>query len=281
MITRPAAARCRGLLLALCAACAPALAAPIVLAPSLAGQYQAGSGVDATFLKVDDAWHGSSVLWNEATKQYGSGQPVSSWGWGTGLWGIADWQTANHSPTAGMIQDSWSGRVAQIAWGDDAYNSAHGARWGTVDRAPLFSGAGSQDNWSSSFSGYIRITDDGLYNFSVRYDDGFFFKLHGDGSTLELSTDLLNPRDTLGFGQDLLLSAGLYAFELGAYERLEAGVVELSWSRDGGGWARVPTANLVASDAAAAVPEPATFALVAASLGLLAASRARRKRRDA
>ena len=281
MINRSTTSRCRGLLLALCVTSAPALAAPIALAPSLAGQYQAGSGVDATFLKVDDSWRGSSVLWNETTKQYGSGQPISSYGWGTGLWGIADWQTANHSPTPGMIQGSWSGRVAQIAWGDDAYNSAHGATWGTVGLAPLFSGAGSQDNWTSSFSGYIRITDDGLYNFGVRYDDGFFFKLHGAGSTLELSTDLLNPRDRLGFGQDLLLSAGLYAFELGAYERLEAGVVELSWSRDGGDWARVPTANLVASDAAAAVPEPATFALVAASLGLLAGSRARRKRRDA
>ena len=272
---------CRGLLLAAAISGAPAFASPISLAPTLAGQYQAGNGVDALFLKVDDAWHQSSVPWNEATSQYGSGAPIGGFAWGSGLWGIADWQTANHSPTAGMIQDSWSGRVSQIAWGDSMYNTLYGANWGTVDLAPLFSGGGSQDNWTSSFSGYLRITEAGVYNFSVLHDDGFFFKLHGSsGNTLELSNDFLNPRDSLGFSSNLLLSAGLYSFELGAYDRLQAGVVALSWSRDGGGWARVPTAKLVAHHAVVAVPEPGSWALMATGLLVLGTLSARRRRRS-
>lgn len=269
-----------GLLLSLAALSGPVQADPIVLAPSLAGQYQAGDGVDARFLKVDDAWQQSSVLWDDANGQYGTGVAISTFAGGTGLWGIADWQTANLSPTPGMVQGSWSGRVAQIAWGDDLYNDLYGATWGTVDLAPLFSGPSSQDNWTSSFGGYIRITEAGLYNFSVLHDDGFFFKLHGaGGSTLALSNDFLNPRDSLGFGSNLQLSAGLYSFELGAYDRLEAGVVELSWSRDGGDWTRVPTAHLVAYDAVVAVPEPGSWGLMALGLLAVGAYAARRRRR--
>lgn len=267
-----------GLLLTLALLGASAFAAPITLAPTLSGQYMAGNGVDAIFLKVDDGWQQSTVLWNQATQQYGNGVPIGNYGWGTGLWGIADWQTANANPTPGMIEASWSGRVAQISWGDADYNALYGATWGAVNLAPVFSGAGSQDNWTSSFSGYIRITEAGLYNFSVLHDDGFFFKLHGGDGTLELSNDFLNPRDRLGFSSNLLLAPGLYSFELGAYDRIEAGVVELAWSRSGGDWTLVPSANLVARDAVAAVPEPASWMLMGAGLSLLAAFGRRRVR---
>jgi hypothetical protein len=269
-----------GLVLALSTLSGAVQADPIALAPTLAGQYQAGHGVDARFLKIDDAWRQSSVLWDEANGVFGSGVPISTYAWGTGLWGIADWQTANLSPTPDMIQGSWSGRVAQIAWSDDLYNDLYGANWGTVDLAPLFSGPSSQDNWTSSFGGYIRITEAGLYNFSVLHDDGFFFKLHGaSGSTLEISNDFLNPRDRLGFASELLLSAGLYSFELGAYDRLEAGVVELTWSRNGEAWTRVPTEHLVAYDAVMAVPEPGSWGLMVIGLLAMGAQAARRRRR--
>lgn len=280
-MTRTSTACRRGsLVLALVAVAGPALAAPVVLAPERAGQYQAGSGIDATFLKVDDNWHNSSVLWNEGAKQYGSGKPIGGYGWGTGLWGIADWKTANLAPTPGMIEGSWSGRVGQISFGDAMYNSLYGATWGTVDLAPLFTGAGSQDNWTSSFSGYIRISEAGIYNFSVLHDDGFFFKLRGaNDSELELSNDFLNPRDALGFASNLQLDVGLYAFELGAYDRIQAGVVELSWSRGDGDWSRIPTSHLVAYDDATQVPEPSTWALLLAGLTALGSTAARRRLR--
>ncbi len=281
MNKRPAAWRKAGIVWVWAALALPALADPLTLAPEMAGQFKAGTGVDAQFLKVQDGWQQSSVLWNETTKQPGSGVPVSSYGWGTGLWGLADWHTAHHAPTPGMIEHSWSGRVSQIAFGDALYNSLHGATWGSVDLAPVFAGAGapaSQDNWSTRFRGFIRISEAGLYNFSVLHDDGFFFKLQGAGApALELRNDYLNPRDVLGFSSNLLLGVGLYSFELGAYDRLEAGVVELSWARNGGGWTRVPTGHLVAHGAVTLVPEPGSWALLLTGLLALAATAARRR----
>ncbi|MBN8492397.1 MAG: PEP-CTERM sorting domain-containing protein [Burkholderiales bacterium] len=269
--------------LALVAAAGTAMADPVVLAPELAGRYQAGTGVDAVFLKVHDDWQQSTVLWNQAEKQFGSGVAVSTYGWGTGLWGLADWQTANLNPTPGMIEGSWAGRVSQIAFGDDMYNTLYGAKWGSVDLAPLFGSGGpaSQENWTSSFGGYIRITEAGLYNFSVLHDDGFFFRLRGAGSpALEIDNDFLNPRDALGFDQNLLLGVGLYSFELGAYDRLEAGVVELSWARNGSPWTRVPTENLVAFGDVTPVPEPGTWTLLLSGLLAVASLAARRRRRS-
>jgi hypothetical protein len=248
----------------------------VPLAPALAGQYGAGSGVDATFLKVADDWQLSSVLWNEALGQHGSGVPVSSYAWGTGLWGIADWQTAN-AAGSDMVQDSWSGRVSAIRFGDDRYNTDYAATWGAVNLAPLFTPGVGQNNWTSSFAGYIRITEAGEYNFSVLHDDGFFFNLHGAGNqTLSLQNDYLNPRDSLGYSSNLLLGVGLYSFELGAYDRLEAGVVELSWRRGNDPWTTVPTANLVAHGEITPVPEPASWALLLAGGAALLARRRRR-----
>ena len=281
MITRSTASRCRGLLLALCVTSAPALAAPIVLAPSLAGQYQAGIGVDAQLLKVRDSWRGSGVLYDPETDQLGVGrQTIGNFRGGAGLWGLVDWNTAHHAPAAGMVERGWSGRAAQVAFGDDVFNDVHGGDWGTVPLAPLFAPGDTspQDNWTARFYGYIRITEAGLYNFGVLHDDGFFFDLHGaGGQQASMFNDFLNPPNRMSFADGLRLDAGLYAFELGAYEHLEAGVVELSWKRGASDWSRVPTDHLVAFADAAAVPEPASWLMALG--GLLALGATRRTRR--
>lgn len=249
-------------------------AAPLPLAPLLPGAYAPGAGVDATFLKVADGWKGSSVLWDPGLKQYGTGQPIGSFGWGTGLWGLADWRTAHGAPPAGMVEAAWSGRVETIAFGDDHYNAVYAADWGAVGLAPLFAGGAtsSQDNWTARIGGYLRIAEAGVYNFSVLHDDGFFFTIEGAaGQALGLVHDHLNPRDRLGFDTDLQLDPGLYRFELGAFDRLETGVVQLDWSRDGSRWTPVPTSALVATPSANLVPEPASAALAAAALLAMAA----------
>ncbi|HRP27111.1 MAG TPA: PA14 domain-containing protein [Burkholderiaceae bacterium] len=269
------------LVLAGLAACASAAHADVVLAPELAGLYQAGSGVDGHFLKINDAWHDSSVLWNEETQSFGSGVAIGSLEWGTGIWGLADWHTAYSSPTPGMIEASWTGRASPISYGDADYNTLYGATWGEVGLAPLFAPNGpsaGQDNWTSHFAGYVRITEAGTYNFSVLHDDGFFLRLGGADSTLSIENDFLNPRERLGFESNLQLGVGLYSFELGAYDRLQSGVVELSWSRDGGDWSVVPIENLLMPGDVAPVPEPSSWAMMVAGLLGVGAFAARRRR---
>jgi PEP-CTERM motif len=267
-----------GVAASLCGVALAALAGPVTLAPALAGQYAAGSGVDAEFMKVADDWHQSTVLWKEVKPSEGSDVAIGSLSWGCGLWGLADWHTLNQSP--GLAQSRWQGRVGSISFGDAAYNGTWGTTWGNVALAPLFTGAeASQDNWSSHFFGYLRISQAGAYNFSVLHDDGFFFRLGGaDGQTLELSHDFLNPRDRLGFATDLMLDVGLYAFELGGYDRLGSGVVDLAWARDGSALALVPTENLVARADVQRVPEPGSLPLALAGLSLAGALTLRRQR---
>lgn len=87
-----------------------------------------------------------------------------------------------------------------------------------------------------------------------------------------IEIDGLNPRDRLGFAEDLLLSPGLYAYQLDAYDRLEAGAVQLAWITPGErAWAVVPQTALFTR----AIPEPPLSLLLLA--GLLAAGLASRR----
>lgn len=265
-------------------AATPALADPVVLAPQYAGSYELGVGADAYFAQIDPNWKGSQVLWNEATQSYGTGSAIGGYDWGTGLWGRSDWERTMAAArgvgdaNAPSIINEWDGLSGLINWGNACYNTSHSGTWGTATALPFDTGAcGTEQNtgnWISHFSGFIRVADFGLYNFSVLFDDGFFFKLIGaDGQSYEIGRDFLNARDRVGFDEDFQLSEGLYGFELGTWNRLQAGVVDLRWSRDGNPWELVPIGNLVPGSNP--VSEPAVPALV--GLAMLAALVSRRR----
>jgi hypothetical protein len=252
-------------------AAAPLSAAPIHLDPTFAGSWNAGTGAYAQFHAIDPAWHDSSVYWSEETRSY-SAQPAAGYarigdlGWGIGLWGLADWERVQPGEVPAIA--SWSGGVARIDHANEQYRSEWGGTaWGDVSALP---DAIPATNWTAHYSGYLRITDDGDYNFGVLYDDGFFLRIHGaDGQVVEISSDfIVTARERLGFADDLSLTEGLYRFELGAYNRLEAGVVQLAWFRDGG-WETVPTEHLVIDPTRIALP--GTLAMMAiGGLGIVA-----------
>jgi len=266
-------------------ACIAPAGAAYVLAPQYAGTFADGSGADAAFHRIDNAWAGSAVLWNEDAGTFGSGVPVSTFRWGTGLWGQVDWLAVQQaaagqsSAASGAIVESFTDVLPGVSHANSRYNECHG---GTVPLLPFFSpapdlgdcgnaeaGALAQHNWTARYSGYIRITDPGEYNFGVLHDDGFFFRLIGaGGDELAIGRDYLNPPLRVGFAENLVLDAGLYGFELGAWNHLGAGVVDLRWASDCAvdcEWTSVPTTHLVS---ASEVPEPPAWAL--ALIGLMA-----------
>lgn len=231
------------------------LAAPIgamPLAPLYNGVYLDGDGANSRWVQVADGWRGGIK---------------GSEDWGTGMWGLAD-QDAVMNLSAGdpYVVQTLTTIVDQIDFADQRFIDEWGTTWGAPQLAPIFDNhAGeTQDNWASRFWGYVAITTPGTYNFGVLYDDGFSFSLFGaGGSSQSILVDGLNPRDRLGFAEDLLLSPGLYGFQLDAYERLEAGVVQLAWYTPGADdWAVVPQDHLFASP----VPEPSAPMLILAGL---------------
>lgn len=231
------------------------LAAPVYsvpLAPQFAGTFLDGDGANSRWVHVADEWRGNT---------YGDQS------WGTGIWGLSDQAQVMALPdNAPAVVQTLTTRVAQINFADQRFINEWGTAWGTPQLAPIFNNAQgeNQDNWASSFWGYIAITTPGAYNFGVLFDDGFRFSLFGaNSSSQSILRDGLNPRDRLGFAEDLQLSTGLYAYRLDAYDRLEAGAVQLAWYTPGANdWALVPQSNLFASP----VPEPAVPALMLAGL---------------
>ena len=233
------------------------------LAPQYSGLYQNGDGANSQWVQVADDWRGS--LYGDES-------------WGTGIWGLDD-----HALVMGLATDDSAvvqtlhTRVDQINFADQRFIDEWSTAWSTPLLAPIFNDSSAgQDNWASSFWGYIAIPRVGAYNFGVLYDDGFRFSLFGAGEQAQsILKDGLNPRDRLGFSEDLQLSPGLYGFQLDAYERLEAGAVQLAWfTPDANDWALVPKDHLFTS----AIPEPSTPLLVLIGLAALGLTARRAKR---
>lgn len=240
---------------------APAHALPFT--PQHDGLYQNGDGANSSWVQVGDDWRGN-LYGNEY--------------WGTGIWGLSD-----HAQVTGLadndpfVVQTLTTRVDQINFADQRFINEWGTSWSTPLLAPIFNNTPeeNQDNWASSFWGYIAITTPGAYNFSVLFDDGFRFNLFGSGgNSLSILRDGLNPRERLGFSEDLLLSTGLYGFQLDAYERLEAGAVQLAWHTPGANdWALVPQTHLFTSS----IPEPSVPLLMLAGLAAFGLSIRRRR----
>lgn len=237
------------------AACASGVVHGASLAPQYVGTFLDGDGANSQWVQVSEEWRGAT---------YGSED------WGTGIWSLAD-HTAVMGLNAGdpNVIHTLNTRVDQINFGDQEFIDAWGSTWTTPLLPPIFDNAPgeNQENWASRFTGYIAVTTPGDYNFGVLYDDGFRFSLTGAGDqSVTLVKDGLNPRDRLGFGENLQLAPGLYAYQLDAYERLEAGVIQLAWSTpDAPDLTPIPRDNLFTSP----VPEPSMSWFMLAGLALL------------
>ena len=250
----------------------------IIIEPYSTGNPTGASGANATFIAIDGNWRGSTVLWNEDTKQYGTDpnlpgfSQIGSFSWGTGIWGRADWNAINLTNSVGRVS-SLSTIAPTIQYANNCYNRTYG----TSLTQPLNGSAGLSDcssagpisnnlnNWTSSFTGFIKVTNPGNYNFSVLADDGFFFELYGKSSKVSIQRDFLNAPAESSFSQDLSLSSGLYMFALGSWDRLEAGVVDLRWKIPGSSqFTTVPNENLAAS-----VSLPGTLVLILGTMSIL------------
>lgn len=240
----------------------------VALAPEVAGSYLSGDGANSQWVQVyaseTDGWRGATN---------------GAYSWGTGIWGLADAaQVMALSMGDPYVLKTYSGVSSQINYSNQAYLDLYASTWGAQNLAPIFTNAAgeNQENFAAHFSGYIAITSPGTYNFGVLYDDGFRFTLTGAGGAgLSISQNGLNPRDRLGFGEDLTLDSGLYAFDLLTYNRMEVGVVNLAWTQNGGAWNTITQDHLYTS---IPVPEPQAAAMMLAGLALIGMA-VRRQRR--
>ena len=150
------------------------------------------------------------------------------------------------------------------------------------------SGCAAETNYAATFSGYLYVEQAGSYDFGVFADDGFRFGLFGAGNQslgmAHASVAGSTGRDSFTLQSFNSLSAihldrGYYGLSLDYFNRLEAGVIELAWTRTdtASAWTTIGNGNLSPT---APVPEPQTYAMLLLG-SLMIASIVRRRRRAA
>lgn len=127
---------------ALAALAMPVQAIPVAFAPLIENYSVAVFGSNASFVAIDGNWQGSTVLWEEPANgnpgQFGTGSPIGTYSWGTGIWGKADWDAINAPGGSGIPRlGESSGVVSQINHGDTCYNTRYSFTWGTAQGVPL------------------------------------------------------------------------------------------------------------------------------------------------
>lgn len=273
---------------ALIALAAPAHAA-IVLDPYLAGPAATGDGLSATWSQIADDHRFSAQPWG--------GAPIGSYEWGSGVWGVRDVATVQAMQPG--IDDALVARytgVSAVNFANDLYNATvSSGSYGTWAQdylrplAPIVGLTGQQTNYVASFSGYLHVAQAGLYDLGMLVDDGFSLVLGGSAGSVAIGKETHagspNGREHVTLGDatgDLLeLGVGYYEIAIEYYNRLEAGVIDLTWwSSSLGGWSSIGAEHLFATlppvtSPPLPVPEPGTLALLGAGLGLLATRRPR------
>jgi hypothetical protein len=275
---------------------APTLMA-VLLGLAFAGQTQAAAVLNPLFtLAAKPATlsaGGLAATWykiqNDAKFSEGqfNGETIKNTGWGTGIWDIRDIAGIVADPRPGYVIDSTTS-VGAVNYANNIYNNTitntkiYG-NWSADYSRPLAPivdvkngclaepvealtrGCANEVNYAAVFTGYLQVITDGVYDFGVFADDIFSFSLTGLNNSFGLTKSAVagNPGRTFETLNGFNLSEGFYGIGLNYANRLEAGVINLVWSKGGEEkWDTIGGSNLYNQ-----VPEPGTLALT--FLGLI------------
>lgn len=277
----------------LTAACAlflpfPAAANPVSLQPLSTAGAATGTGLAGNWFKVDDDSRFSTLPYTDASGQSG---PIASFAWGSGFWSMQDVHNAADGRFGNVLARASS--VSAVSFANPLYNqlAADGSygSW-SMDHvralAPILDAPGCPQpaactqNHAALFSGYLYIAQAGSFGLGVFADDAFALTLRGTDGTLSLTHDSVvgsSGRDFLSL-DGLLLDAGYYALELGYFNRLDAGVLDLLWKPEGSDWRSIDSTALFA-DLPQQVPEPGTMPLSVLALLVVGLMMLRRMQR--
>ena len=271
-------------------------AAPL-LNPIVAGAARPGTeggGLSGSWYKVNTDARFSTYSYTETdpdSPRWNQTGPISSFSWATGIWSVGD--IAALATGNNPVVTATASTLSAVSFANNIYNNTvvsggFGSPWApdyTRPLAPLLGGQNScalttvptpgcalEENYAATFTGFVYIPVAGLYDFGVFADDGFMFSLLGaGGSHLDVGQPDLVGSSGRGFfslaaavaqGDTIELAQGFYGIDLSYFNRLQGGVIDLSWR----GPADTEFTVIDPTDLYNAVPEPGTLALTALAL---------------